>query len=118
MQVKLNEADNLALQECIPIISESVPNNKGLPDGNRKDPTTQDKTIVFSALDLSTKRVGLGNGNARVTTVAYEIRYHPAHAALQKSILIHASVLDPFPPSDNHIHIYHMVYYKLLTLLQ
>ena len=55
MQVKLNESDILALQECIPVISDSVSNNKRLPDGNRKDPTTNEKTIVFPALDLSTK---------------------------------------------------------------
>ena len=48
--------------------------------------------------------MGFGNGNARVTTVAYEIRCYPAHATLLKSILIQASVLDPVPPSDNHIH--------------
>ena len=45
-----------------------------------------------------------GNRNARVTTVAYEIRCHPAHATLLKSILIQASVLDHIAPSDNHIH--------------
>jgi len=104
MKVHLNEADILALQECIPIITYSTTNNKRLPDGNRKKSTTQDKTIVFPNLDISTKRVGFGNGTARVTTVAYEIRYHPVHAILLKSILIQASVLDPVSPSDNHIH--------------
>ena len=76
MKVKLNDEDISALKECIPIISDDASNNKRLPDGNRKDPTTPDKTIVFPAFDLSTKRVGFGNGNSRVTTVAYEIRCH------------------------------------------
>ena len=66
--------------------------------------TTQDKTIDFPAFDISTKRVGFGNGTARVTTVAYEIRYHPVHAILLKSILIQAFVLDPVSHFDNHIH--------------
>ena len=104
MNVKLNDDDISALQECNSIISEDASNNKRLPDGNRKEPTKPDKTIVFPAFDLSTKRVGFGNGNSRVTTVAYEIRCHPAHATLLKSILIQASVLDPIAPSDNHIH--------------
>ena len=104
MQVNLNEEEISALQACIPIISDSASNNKRLPDGNRKDPSTPDTTLVFLAFDLSIKRAGFGNGNARVTTVAYEIHCHPAHATLLKSILIQASVLDPVPPSDNHIH--------------
>ena len=104
IQVNLNEPDILALQECIPAILDSTSNNKRLPDGNRKDPTTNEKTIVSPAFYLSTKRVGFGNENARVTTVAYEIRCHPDHATLLKSTLIQASVLDPVSPSDNHIH--------------
>ena len=91
MQVKLNDEDLSALQECIPIISDGASNNKYLPDGNRKEPITPDKTIVFPAFELSTKRVGFGNGNSRVTTVAYEIRCHPAHATLLKLSLIHIS---------------------------
>ena len=104
MIVNLNGPDILALQECIPIITDSTSNNKRNPDGNRNDPTTQDKTIVFSAFNLSTKRVGFGNGTARVTTVAYKICCHSAHAILLKSTLIQASLLDPVLPSDNHIH--------------
>ena len=77
MQVKLKEADTLALQEFIPVISDSASNNKRLPDGNRKDPITNDKTIVFPAFDLSTKRVGFGNGNARVSIVAYKFVVTP-----------------------------------------
>ena len=104
MKVNLNESDILALQECIPIIKDSTTNNKRNLDDNKKEPNTQDKTIVSLAFDLSTKRVGFGNGTARVTTVAYEIRCHPAHTTLLKTILIQASVLDPVLPSDNHIY--------------
>ena len=104
MQVNLNEEDISALQAYIPIISDSTSNNKRLLNGNRKDPSTPDTTLVFPAFNLSTKRVRFGNGNSRVTTVAYEIRCHPAHATLLKSIIIQASVLDPVPPSDNHMH--------------
>ena len=104
MKVKLNGENISALKECISIISDYTSNNKRLPDRNRKDPTTPDKTIVFPAFDLSTKRVGFGNGNSRVTTIAYGIRCHPTHATLLKSILIQASVLDPIAPLDNHIH--------------
>ena len=37
VQVNLNESDILAVQECIPVISDSTSNNKRLLDGNRKD---------------------------------------------------------------------------------
>ena len=47
--------------------------------------------------------MGFGNGNARVSIVAYKIRCHPDHATFLKSILIQASVFDPVSPSDNHI---------------
>ena len=47
--------------------------------------------------------MGFGNENARVATVAYEIRCHPSHATLLKSIPIQALALDPIAPSDNHI---------------
>ena len=80
MKVNLNEADILALQEYIPVITDSTTNNKRNPDGNRKDSNTQDNTIAFPAFDLSTKRVEFGNGTTRLTTVAYEIRCHPVHA--------------------------------------
>ena len=104
MEVNLNETDILSLQKYIPVITDSTTNNKRNPDDNRKDPTTPENTILFSAFNLSTKRVGFSNGTTRVTTAAYEIRYHPAHTILFKSILIQASVLDPVFPSDNHIH--------------
>ena len=65
MKVNLNEADILALQEFIPIITESISSNKRRPDGNRKDPNTQDIPIVSPAFDLSTKRV-----TTQVTTIA------------------------------------------------
>ena len=74
------------------------------PDGNKKDPNTQKNTIVFLAFGLSKKRVGFGNGNIRVTIIAYEIRYYPNNATLLKSIIIQASVLDLVPPSENYIH--------------
>ena len=108
MKVNLNEADILALQEFIPIITESISSNKRRPDGNRKDPNTQDIPIVSPAFDLSTKRV-----TTQVTTIAYEIRCHPSHATLLKSILIQASLLNPVLPSDNHKHF--IPYYLLQT---
>ena len=43
MKINLNDEDISALQECIPIISDSASNNKRLPDGNRKDPTAPAK---------------------------------------------------------------------------
>ena len=104
MNVDLNESDISELHACIYVTTHLTTNDTRNPDGNRKEPDTQDNTIGFPAFDLSTKSVGFGNSNARVTIVAYEIRCHPAHATLLKSNFIQSSVLDPFPLSNNHIH--------------
>ena len=104
LNVDLNKSDISALHVRIPDTTYLTTNNKRNPDGNRKEPDTQDNTIVFPAFDLSTERVGFGNGTTRVTTIAYEIRCHSVHATLLKSILIQASALDLVLPSGNHIH--------------
>ena len=57
MKVKLNDEDISELKECIPIISDNASNNKRLQHENRKDSIIPDKTIVFPAFDLSTKRL-------------------------------------------------------------
>ena len=63
MNLYLTETDIIALQECISVTIDPTSNNKRNPDVIRKEPDTQHNTIVFSAFDLSTKRVGFGNGN-------------------------------------------------------
>ena len=98
MNVELNETDISALQVCIHVTTYLTTNNKRNPDGNRKEPNMQDNTIDFPTFNLLTKYVGFGNGNARVTTVAYEIRCHPVYSTLLKSILIQASIPDPALP--------------------
>ena len=54
-------------------------NNKFKPDGQIKDAETNQHRIVFPAFEVSTKRIGFGNGSNRVTTVAYEVKYHFGH---------------------------------------
>ena len=112
MSVDLNKSDISALYACIPDTTDLTTNNKRNPDGNRKEPNMQDNTIDFPTFNLFTKHVGFGNGNVRVTTVAYEIRCHPTHATLIKSIIIQASVLDPIPPLTTTFTLYPMVFYK------
>ena len=58
----------------------------------------------FPDFDLSTKCAGFENSNAQVTTIGYEIRCHPYHANLLKTILIQVSVLDPIAPSERNFH--------------
>ena len=50
------------------------------------------------------KRIGFDNGSNIVTTIAYEIKCHPAYYILLKSLLNKSSVLDPIQPSDSNIH--------------
>ena len=106
VNVKLNEKDITALKECVFIYTNLNSNNKRNPDGNRKDPAENSNAIILAAFNMSTKRVGIGNGNTRITTVSYEIRCHPDHTTILKSILllIQVSMLNPITPSDNHVH--------------
>ena len=79
-------------------------NNKHKPDGQLKEVETNKDRIIFPAFDLSTKRIEFDNGPNRVTTVAYEVKCHPAHATILKSLFIKLSVLDALPPSDTNIY--------------
>ena len=54
-------------------------NNKLKLDGQIKDAETNQHRIVFPAFEVSTKRIGFGNGSNRVTTVAYKVKYHLGH---------------------------------------
>ena len=69
-----------------------------------KNRSGDDNVIVFPVFDLSTKRIGFGNGAIRVTTIAYEVRFHSRHVTLLISILIRVLILDPISPSDSNIH--------------
>ena len=82
--LKSEKSDILVLHTCILVTTYLTTNNKRNPGGNRKESDTQDNTIIFPAFDLSTKRVGFGNDNTRVTKFVYEIRYHPTHTTLLK----------------------------------
>ena len=103
MKVELSSEDTITLQKTNDKTALHNYNNKRKPDGQPKEPE-QDKSITFPAFDLSTKRIGFGNGTNRVTPVAYEVKCHPAHSTILKPLLIKASVLDPLPLSDTNIH--------------
>ena len=103
MKVQLSPDDITTLQEIATATITHNHTNKRTKDGQPKDPE-HNNSITFPAFDLSTKRIGFGNGTHRVTTVAYEVKCHPKHSTILKSLLIKASVLDPLPPSDTNIH--------------
>ena len=104
MNVDLTNEDIIALQETTEEDVLHNNNNKSKPDGQLKDVETNQHRIVFPAFDLSTKRFGFGNRSNRVTTIAYEVKCHPAHSTLLKSLLIKSSVVYPFPLYDTNIH--------------
>ena len=79
-------------------------NNKRRPNVQLKKAETNQHRIVFPAVDLSTKRIGFGSGSNRVTTVAYEVKYHPTNSTLLTSLLIKSSILSLLPPTDTNIH--------------
>ena len=103
LNVDLSNEDITSLQDTTTESPIHNHTNKRKPDGQPKEPETTN-SITFPAFDLSTKRIGFGNGTNRVTTVAYEVKCHPNHSTILKSLLIKASVLDPLPPSDTNIH--------------
>ena len=103
MKVELSPEDIFKLQETTDKTAIHNHSNKRKPDGQPKE-AEHSKIITFPAFDLSTKRIGFGNGTKRVITVAYEVKCHPTHSTILKSLLIKASVLDPLPPSDTNIH--------------
>ena len=103
MKVELSPEDITTLQETSAETSIHNHNNKCNPDGQPKE-AEHSNSIIFPAFDLSTKRIGFGNGTNRVTTVAYEVKCHSNHSTIVKSPLIKTSVLYPLPPSDTNIH--------------
>ena len=104
MKVDISEENIIALQQTTENDVNNTQNNKRKPDGRLKNVTENQQRIVFAAFDLSTKRIGFGNGFNKVTTIAHEIKHHPVHSTMLKSLLIKSSVLDPIQPFDSNIH--------------
>ena len=50
------------------------------------------------------KRVGYGNGNRRVSTMAFEVKCHRDNASILKRLLSRASASDDKPPNNDNIH--------------
>ena len=49
-----------------------------------KDATEGHKRIIFPTFDLSTKRIGLGNGSSEGIMLAYEIKCNPENSTMLK----------------------------------
>ena len=100
MNVDLSHEDIIALQKTTEGDATHNHKNKRKPDRQLKEPEKNKNSVIFPAFDLSTKRIGFGNGTKRVTTVAYVVKFHPVHSTILKYFLIKPSVLDSLPPSD------------------
>ena len=110
MNVDLSPEDIIVLKEATEGNAIHNHNNKRKPDEQLKVPEKNKNSIIFPAFNLSTKRIGFGNGTNRVTTVIYEGKYHSVYSTIRKSLLKKHSVLDPLPPSDANIHFITHVY--------
>ena len=104
MNVDLINEDIILLQHITEDDVLDNNNNKRRPNVQLKKAETNQHRIVFPAVDLSTKRIGFGSGSNRVTTVAYEVKYHPTNSTLLTSLLIKSSILNPLPPTDTNIY--------------
>ena len=84
-KVDLTEEEIIALQQNTENDVNNTQNNKHKSDGQLIDVTESQQCIVFPAFDLSTKRIRFGNSSNRVTTITYEIKFHPAYSTMLKS---------------------------------
>ena len=64
------------------------------PIKDKNGKSTGSERIVLPALDLYSKNIGHGNGDQRISTLAYEIRTSPDHAVNLKNILCKISMTD------------------------
>ena len=96
------------------MVTTNTASKKRSTNGQPKVPEEDiNNHITFPAFDLSTTKVGFGNSPHRVTTIAYERKYHPDHSTLLKVLLTRASVLDKTPPSDSTVH---FIPYELINV--
>ena len=69
-------------------LSQINPWTKKADDNSKDQKEDQNESIVFPDFDLSTPKVGFRNAANRVTTIVYEVKYHPEHMSLFKLSLI------------------------------
>ena len=50
------------------------------------------------------RRISFGNGDKHISTIAFELRYHPDNASILKTILSHISSDDKTPSSEETVH--------------
>ena len=50
-----------------------------------------DEAVVIPAFDIHSKNIGNGNGSGRITTNAYEFRYHHDNSNIFKALLARCS---------------------------
>ena len=84
-KVDLTEEEIIALQQNTENDVNNTQNNRRKPDGQLKDVTESQQRNVSLAFDLSTKRIRFGNSSKKVTTITYEIKFHPAYSTMLKS---------------------------------
>ena len=73
MNIDLTEEDIVQLQQNTENNINTNNDTKRNLDGQMKDATEGHKRIIFPALDLSTKIIGLGNGSSEGIIFTYEI---------------------------------------------
>ena len=62
------------------------------------------KDIVFPAFDIHMRRISFGNGDKRISTIVFGVRYHPYNSTFLKTILSRISSDDKAPSSEETIH--------------
>ena len=62
------------------------------------------KEIVFPAFYRHMRRTSYGNGDKRISTIAFKVRRHPDNSTILKSILSRISSDDNIPLSEETIH--------------
>ena len=62
------------------------------------------KEIVFPAYDLHMRIISFGNGDKRISTIAFEVRCHPDNTSILKTVLSRISSDDKTPSFEENVH--------------
>ena len=113
------KTDHLTTDEFVSLTTTNCKSVTGSTDTRSRkrmgeinhDENDEWKEIVFPAFDLHMRRTSFGNGNKRISTIAFEFRCHPDNAFILKALLSRISFDDKTPSSEKN---FQFVFYELI----
>ena len=62
------------------------------------------KEIVFSAFNLKMYTISFWNGDKRISTISFDVRYHPDNSIILKTVISRISPNDKTSTYDDHVY--------------